>query len=145
MIESKAAAAPQSPVTVAEQTGGKAARKGKPSEEEIKALRDAAQARREQGKVGQQELAQEKSLRRHRDKLVKEDQRLQKVEQRNVVTQTATTKADAGVVAVVGEVTDCVSANFGAGVVSAAVCLAASSVDIDPLLIIAPTSLDASD
>ena len=94
--ESKAAAAPQSPVTVAEQTGGKAARKGKPSEEEIKALRDAAQARREQGKVGQQELAQEKSLRRHRDKLVKEDQRLQKVEQRNVVTQTATTKADAG-------------------------------------------------
>jgi hypothetical protein len=91
------AAAPQSPVAAAEQTGGKAAKKGKPSDEEIKALQDAATARREQGKVGEQELAQEKSLRRHREKLVKEDQRLQKVDQKNLATQTATTKAGAGV------------------------------------------------
>jgi hypothetical protein len=94
--ELKAVTAPE-PAKAAEQTGGKAAKKGKPSDEEIKALQDAATARRKQGKVGEQELAQEKSLRRHREKLVKEDQRLQKVDQKNLATQTATTKAGAGV------------------------------------------------
>ena len=99
--ESKAAAAPKSPVAVAEQTGGKEAKKatGKrilTTEEKEKLAADGA-ARKAAVEADKKDWKIENSIRRKQEKNARDEERKLKVEQKNVVTETATTKAGAGV------------------------------------------------